>query len=496
MRSVVLIGLGVAAGIAGLRWLRVAQREHYLGGTVARFAWRWWTLGPVSIGLGLVALAGLGACLVREPFALLTALAVALGPPGLGLRGRTSPLAWTGRLRRLALVVGVVVALALLAGWFLHVWVTAVVVTALPVVFDLALVLLAPVERRMGDPWVDKAARALSGSGAKVVAITGSYGKTSTKGYVAQLLAGDRRVLASPASFNNRMGLARAINEHLAGGLDVFIAEMGTYGKGEIADLCAWIPPDIAVITAIGPVHLERFGSEENIVEAKAEILERASVAILNVDDPRLAAVAERERGRRRVITASTGATADVRVVDGEVSIDGALIARAPETAHHGNVACAVAVAVALGVSTEEIGERLGGLTEPEHRRTVITGAGGAMIIDDTFNSNPAGARAALEMLQTLDVSGRRVVVTPGMVELGRRQEDENRAFAAQAARVADFVAVVGRTNRRALVAGARQGEAEVLVFPDREAAVAWVRSHLGPGDAVLYENDLPDHFP
>src|SRR5690606_25046398 len=385
-------------------------------------------------GLGLVALAGLVACLVREPFALLTALAVAMGPPVLGLRGRTSPLAWTGRLRRLALVVGVVVALALLAGWFLHVWVTAVVVTALPVVFDLALVLLAPVERRMGDPWVDKAARALSGSGAKVVAITGSYGKTSTKGYVAQRLAGARRVLASPASFNNRMGLARAINEHLAGGLDVFIAEMGTYGKGEIADLCAWIPPDIAVITAIGPVHLERFGSEENIVEAKAEILERASVAILNVDDPRLAAVAERERGRRRVITASTGATADVRVVDGEVSIDGALIARAPETAHHGNVACAVAVAVALGVSTEEIRERLGGLTEPEHRRTVITGAGGAMIIDDTFNSNPAGARAALEMLQTLDVSGRRVVVTPGMVELGRRQEDENRAFAAQAA--------------------------------------------------------------
>src|SRR5690554_6096249 len=126
MRSVVLIGLGVAAGIAGLRWLRVAQREHYLGGTVARFAWRWWTLGPVSIGLGLVALAGLGACLVREPFALLTALAVALGPPGLGLRGRTSPLAWTARLRRLALVVAVVAGLGRLAGWLLRGWVPPV----------------------------------------------------------------------------------------------------------------------------------------------------------------------------------------------------------------------------------------------------------------------------------------------------------------------------------------------------------------------------------
>ncbi len=110
-----------------------------------------------------------------------------------------------------------------------------------------------------------------------VVAITGSFGKTSTKGYVAHLVAGTRSVVASPASFNNRAGLARAVNEHLADGTEVFVAEMGTYGRGEIAELCSWIRPDVAVITAIGPVHLERFGSEDRVLEAKAEILEDAA---------------------------------------------------------------------------------------------------------------------------------------------------------------------------------------------------------------------------
>ena len=95
-----------------------------------------------------------------------------------------------------------------------------------------------------------------------MVAITGSFGKTSTKGYVADLVGDSKTVVASPASFNNRAGLAWAVNEQLADATEVFVAEMGTYGRGEISELCSWIRPDIAVITAVGPVHLERFGSE------------------------------------------------------------------------------------------------------------------------------------------------------------------------------------------------------------------------------------------
>jgi hypothetical protein len=143
-----------------------------------------------------------------------------------------------------------------------------------------------------------------------VVAVTGSYGKTSTKGHIAHLVRPDRTVVATPASFNNRAGLARAVNEHLADGTEVFVAEMGTYGPGEIAELCRWCPPDISVITAIGPVHLERFGSEDRIVEAKSEILRAGDDVVLAVDDPRLAALAERG-GRRgkRVLRCSVGPT-------------------------------------------------------------------------------------------------------------------------------------------------------------------------------------------
>ena len=114
-----------------------------------------------------------------------------------------------------------------------------------------------------------------------MVAITGSYGKTTTKQYTAHLLSGSFRVVASPASFNNRMGLARAINEQLAPGTEVFIAEMGTYGRGEIAELCTWIRPEVSAIVAIGPVHLERFKTEERIVSAKSEILDGAKVGVL-----------------------------------------------------------------------------------------------------------------------------------------------------------------------------------------------------------------------
>lgn len=498
MTVAIVLALTVAGAVAAMRWLRVAQREHYLAGSVTRFALRWWTVDVLALSLGVLAFVAAVATAWITWAGLVTAAAVVVGPPGLGIRGRTSPLAWTARLRRVAITLGVLLVLSGALALITSPVVAALAAVAVPLLTDLCLVLLAPVERRLGNPWVEKAAAALAGAGATVVAITGSYGKTSTKGYLGHLAGGSRRLLASPASFNNRMGLARSINEHLAGGIDVFVAEMGTYGPGEIADLCSWIPPDIAVITAIGPVHLERFGSEDQIVEAKSEILFDAAVAVLNVDDARLAVLADREATRRKVIRAGTGdpALLDVAVTDGRVFVDGREVAPAPAGAHASNLACAVGVATALGVDEAVLRDRVGGVSEPEHRRTVARGQSGVAIIDDTFNSNPAGARAALSTLAELGGGGRRVVVTPGMVELGPRQGEENRAFAADAAAVANLIIVVGRTNRRALVAGAGDGGVEVREVASREEAVDWVRDNLGADDAVLYENDLPDHYP
>jgi UDP-N-acetylmuramoyl-tripeptide--D-alanyl-D-alanine ligase len=139
---------------------------------------------------------------------------------------------------------------------------------------------------------------------------------------------------------------------------------------------------------------------------------------------------------------------------------------------------------------------RLHDLPRPEHRLSVSTSERGFSIVDDTFNSNPAGARSGLELLSRIGAGGRKVVVTPGMVELGPRQHQENRSFAAEAAAVVDDLLIVGGTNKRALLEGSATGTASVTVVASREDAVEWVRQNLGPGDAVLYENDLPDHYP
>ncbi|HEY5097504.1 MAG TPA: Mur ligase family protein, partial [Acidimicrobiales bacterium] len=397
---------------AGLRWLRVAQREHYLGGSVSRFAWRWWRTTPANVALA-VAVAAAGVASVWWPLAgVLVAVGVAAGPIGLSLRGRTSPLAWTRRLRTLAAVWAileiVVVAVGVVVGPAAPLAVAAAL--AAPFLVDLACLVTSPLERRLSAHFVDEAQGRLRRVDPTVVAVTGSYGKTSTKGHIAHLVGGSRTVVATPASFNNRAGLARAVNEHLADGTEVFVAEMGTYGPGEIADLCRWCPPDVAVITAIGPVHLERFGSEERIVQAKSEILVAAGDVVLPVDDPRLAAVAERAAadGKRVRRCSAVDRSADVCVVrrheDGTVSAyaGGSVLAEdvpVPTGTQSSNLACAIAVALVLGVDPSDVGARLRDLPAVDHRLQAVRSGSGVAILDDTYNANPAGASEALEAL-------------------------------------------------------------------------------------------------
>ncbi|MHB8681973.1 MAG: Mur ligase family protein [Acidimicrobiales bacterium] len=507
LAAAVVAVCGVAAVPAGLRWLRVAQREHYLVDSASRFAARWWLGSGPNAALLVVGAAGLVLCSRWPATALASAAVVALGPLGLGLRGRTAPLAWTRRLRTLAAVWAVLQGAAVAAGVLAGAGpvVAAAAALAVPALVDVACALTGPAERLLADRHVRRAAARLARVGPRVVAITGSYGKTSTKGYVAHLAAGTMAVVASPASFNNRAGLARAVNEHLAEGTEVFVAEMGTYGRGEIAALCRWVKPQISVITAIGPVHLERFRTEDAIVRAKSEILIDAPAVVLATDDERLAALADTaaDDGKQvwRVSTRDQNADICVESVDGALQVwaQGEKLAHAAVDARPGNVGCAVAVALALGVPETVVAERLAGLPGAPHRlEPAPTASGRCMVLDDTYNANPAGARAALDALVRLaPAGGRRAVVTPGMVELGRRQADENRSFAQEAAAVATDVVVVGRTNRRALVEGAAGHDGvEVTVVGNREEAVAWVRDHLGEGDVALFENDLPDHYP
>ncbi len=561
MNQVVLWVAVVSGVLPAARWLRVAQREHYGIGRTSRFARRWWLLDTRNRVLALAAAVGVVLSGTFEWAPAITAAAVGAGPRGLSLRGRSSPLAWTRRLITIASTLTLVgltlIVVGLLAG--VAAPVTAVLLFGMPLWVDITLAILAPLEGVLTRRWVHRAQQRLDKVDPVRVAVTGSYGKTTIKGYLRHLTEGSRAVLATPASFNNTAGVSRTVNEHLTDGTEVFIAEMGTFGPGEIASMTRWVRPSVSVVAAIGPVHLERFGSLDRIVTAKSEIFATSRTAILNVDAYGLSAEADRlaASGLRVIRCSAQDPTADATVLASAApngsppqtpteklsnlssEADAETVSQAESQAvvrrvvlfgreiavgHLGdaastNIACAVAAASVLGVSDADIAIGLEDLPTPEHRRTIGRSPSGVTVIDDTYNSNPAGARAALNLLAQTDAR-RRVLVTGGMVELGRRQAPDNRQLGAHAAQIADDVIIVGRTNRSALLEGStgwdraaarraiRKNGSNGLVYDgasqtaavhlvaSRDEAVAWVRSHLTSGDAVLYENDLPDHYP
>jgi UDP-N-acetylmuramoyl-tripeptide--D-alanyl-D-alanine ligase len=515
--AITLVLVSLAAATGGLRWLRVAQREHYLAGEVSRAAWSWWSGSAENMALGVLGIGAAAVSAVFAPVALVAGAVAAVAPLRLTLRGRTSRLVWTRRLATLAAASTLAAAVAIGAGAVgagIDGAVLAAALTAMlsPALVDLGLALTHPLEEALAGRFVKRARHQLERVRPLVVAVTGSYGKTTTKGYIAHLVGGQRATLASPKSFNNRAGLARTVNEHLGPGTEVFVAEMGTYGPGEIAAMCSWLQPEISVITAIGPAHLQRFRSLDRTLAAKAEIAATARVVVLNSDDARLLGLAGVLRGTgKKVVGASgTNEVADVAVLvleDGlELRLDGRRVGVASVSAADiptatSNAACAAAVALELGVSPEEVLARLASLPVPPNRLQRYLADGGYVVLDDTFNSNPSGARIALSKLKSdpgRSPDGRLVVVTPGMIELGPTQRAENADLGEAAARVAAHLVVVARTNRAALLEGAsRAGDGAAVVAVDRlDQALEWVKSTLGPGDVVLYENDLPDHFP
>jgi UDP-N-acetylmuramoyl-tripeptide--D-alanyl-D-alanine ligase len=506
----VLLALSYCAQMA--RWLRVLQREHYDPASMLRFLVRW-TAPPrlndqsrLRVSLSHVLVLAMIVVLALRQWDLFVGAVVLYGlfcPWGLALRGRTSKLDWTRRLRATSIVACVVSLVAAGLGALAPhpLLIAAVMVLVVPLVLDLTTRILRPYEERGAQRFVDQAVQRLQRVHPRIVAITGSYGKTSTKNYLSSLLAAEYGVVASPHSYNNRAGLSRAINENLDEGTRIFIAEMGTYGPGEIRELTSWCPPEIAVVTAIGPVHLERMGSLEVVESAKREITERAPTVVLNIDDPRLATwpASLRDEGKRVIAAGSTNPEAEIRVIvesrSWSVLVDGATLVTVDEIlgVQPTNLACALGAAIALGVDVERIVAGLARVSPVANRLNVATAPSGVVVVDDTFNANPASAAAALKVLTSLELTGRRVVVTPGLVELGREQYGENlRLSQLVEAAPADLV-VVGRTNAAALTAGSSNPPPR---FDHREDAVAWVRATLGSGDAVLFLNDLPDHYP
>lgn len=509
MPVAVAVVLIVTAAVSMYRWTWVSQKEHYLVPEVSVTALRWVRAYPLNAGLAGAAAAGavlsLGLAAAGSsaagPVALVAMVLAAAFPVGM------EPRAIRPRFtRRATLQIGVtcilVAAVAAAAGFGTgRVGAAAIAVVLAPLAADGAAALLRPVEMRLAGRFVEQASAKLQRVAPRVVAITGSWGKTSTKNHLADLVGPAYQTIASPASWNNLAGVARTINEKLVTGTEILVLEMGTYGPGEIRAMCSWTRPEIAVICEIGPMHLERMKTIETIVRAKAEITESADQVVLWTENPYLDSLAhELGSGHKlwRVGRAGRpGLDVSVREADGGIEFlwGETLVGAAPlqGRVQPGNVACAVAAALALGLSPARVGAQLANLSAPPHRAVASRSERGVWVIDDTYNSNPAGAASALDRLLTLTPGGRRVVITPGMVELGSVQSQANRDFAAAVAAGGAELLVVGRTNRKDLLEGFGSGAVTVA---NREAARSWVAANLQPGDAVLWENDLPPHYP
>ncbi len=335
---------------------------------------------------------------------------------------------------------------------------------------------------------------------ARVIGITGSVGKSTTKELAAEVLERRYRTAKNPGNLNNEIGLPLSMLR-LTGAHQRAVLEMGFYVPGEIALLCEIARPQVGVVTNVSNVHLERAGSLEAIVAGKGELIESlppapAGVAILNYDEPLVRGMAERTDAAIFYYGLSSQADLWASDVQG-LGLEGVrfvlhyrgerMHVRVPLLGRHSVHTALRAAAVGLveDLSWQEIITGLQG-SQTQLRLVAVQGPGGALLLDDTYNSAPASAIAALNLLEELE--GRRIAVLGDMLELGDFEERGHRMVGARAAEVADELITVGWRARWIADEARRAGmqAATVVEIEDTPAAIRFLAGKIGDGDVVL----------
>ena len=369
-----------------------------------------------------------------------------------------------------------------------------------------------PIEKMVFNYYKRKASNKLKEmKNLKVIAITGSYGKTSTKNALNDILNVKYNSFATEKSFNTMNGLMISINNKLDKFTDVFIAEMGAFKRGEIKPKCDFMHPKYGIITTIGTAHLESFGSRENIQKGKFELIDSLpedGIAVLNMDD-------EYQRNydiksKCKVVWVSLkNKKADVYASDISLSSRGTMFtcnfkdikkSIVLETKLLGekniyNVLESIALSYNLGLTLEEIKIGVKRIQPVEHRLE-LKKFGDITIIDDAYNSNVDGSAMALDVLNLMD--GKKIVVTPGMIELGEKQYEYNMEFGRHIARVCDEVILIGEEQTKPIMDGLNKekyNKDKIHVLNDVKLAFPLMRKLANGKTYVLLENDLPDIF-
>ncbi|MDR1108296.1 MAG: UDP-N-acetylmuramoyl-tripeptide--D-alanyl-D-alanine ligase [Spirochaetaceae bacterium] len=343
-----------------------------------------------------------------------------------------------------------------------------------------------------------------------VIGVTGSYGKTSTKYFLSRLLASKYNVLMTPESYNTPMGVVKTIRTRLKPIHEIFVCEMGAKKIGEIKEICDIVFPACGIITSIGPQHLETFKSLENIISTKFELaraLPEGGVIFLNYENEyvRTAPCSQKRLSYGRTAAGCHYLARNIRVSGVGSAFDLTLSGGREyhfETKLLGlhqveNITGAIAVADYLGVAGEELVVAVRRLQSVPHRLELLR-RNGLTIIDDSYNANVSGTRAALEVLGMFD--GLKILVTPGMIELGDAEDQYNRQFGAAAAAVCDYVILVGARQTRSILAGLKSAaypEEKIYIVQNPREAFEKIDTipERGFPKVVLLENDLPDNY-
>ena len=507
-----------AFGLCAVRYMHFFQLNSY------KFAehkgWLVRNVGPLTLNALLAVSAGalslVGGVIGKILFLIFTALYAAVSKPK-SRKLTKKPIVFTARVKRMLVTEAVVSAtFVVLWGSFMPIRLfylgAAIVLLATPYLNLLANIINSPIEKAIANYYINDAKKMLRAHpNLKVVGVTGSYGKTGTKYALTALLSEKFDVLMTPASYNTPMGVVKTIRSSLRATNEIFVCEMGAKYVGDIDELCQIVDPDIGIITSVGAQHLETFGSLDAIVKTKFELADyltrknsktivgygneniknelksrNASDFIRCADelgDLKVENVSADECGTSFTLTFSDGAS--VRLT---VSLLGA---------HNvSNVACAAAVAYELGMTPDEIKLAAKRIEAAPHRLE-LRRRGNDLLIDDAYNANPAGTRAALDALSLIE--GTRIIVTPGMIELGDESEAFNHRLGCDAAKVCDYIVLVGERQTAPIARGAKESgfsEEKLRVFERVQDAINF--AFTLPTDTrrvVLIENDLPDNY-
>ena len=453
-----------------------------------------WLAGILTLGLSLAAAYGIRAVTVEK-------------------RAK-KPLVITPRVKRLyavATVLFVVLAFGLKA-LLGHSWaLIGLFPLLLPLWVALAGLCAWPIEKLISEMYFRDAQRMLRERPDLIkIGITGSYGKTSVKFILGTLLSEKYQTLVTPSSYNTPMGVTKIIRTKLQPAHQVFVAEMGARHVGDIKEMCRLVHPAYGVLTSVGPQHLDTFHTIERIKSTKYELMDAVpqdGCCFFPDDGGICRELYDKTRKEKRLCSLKESSAADVWAEHITVSPAGSAFTLCTR---EGSIACetrllgehniqnillAATVCLRLGLTLRQISRGIAKLEPVEHRLQLIPSAG-VTIIDDAFNSNPRGAEAALRVLK--DFPGRRIIITPGMVELGGDEAQFNRAFGSQMAGCVDVAILVGRRHTQPIHEGLTEAgfpPEHIHTVGSLDEAAALLRTLGRPGDVALFENDLPDNY-